>query len=76
MIMGNNQFGRLQLTIQQIYEAKSRSERNTSDEKVIESLVEILDLWTESELNKLTGDLKNLYNANGEVFIGLNYKPT
>jgi hypothetical protein len=68
MKMSNNQFGRLQLTVQQIFSAKWH-ETQGNEEKAIDALIEILNLWDYSELNVLVGDLKSIYNAGAAVDI-------
>lgn len=69
MVLNNNQIGRLQLTLEYLTTAYRLMDRNHSQERIAEELLELMGLWKTEELADISGNLKHLYNTNKPISI-------
>lgn len=73
MEMTNNQFGRLELTVEALHRASYLYENEPPDDsteaKINDILFDILYLWKQQELNILIGEFKGIWNRGKPVKI-------
>ncbi len=71
MKLTNNQIGRLQLTLAEIFRLRDLAGMGKLTEQIaIDSILEILDYWqNRQEIMQLSCDFKSLYNANVPIEI-------
>jgi hypothetical protein len=66
MILSNNQFGRLELLMEELH---SLVDGELTESRALDFAVRASELFSAKELNTITGDMKCVYNSNKPVTI-------